>query len=84
MKHNHHHAVPNVVDTQAGGDPDIHTVPLQLWSEKIIEGGSEELKDLPRFLIIHQKFFYLPLLAAARLSWLLNRFCFNLSQFTNL
>ena len=77
MKHNHHHAVPNVVQTQAGGDPDILTMPLLLWSEKIIEGDSEELKDLPRFLIRHQKFFYVPLLAAARLSWLLQSILFQ-------
>ena len=78
MKHNHHHASPNVVHTQAGGDPDILTMPLLLWSEKIIEGDSEELKDLPRLLIRHQKFFYLPLLAAARLSWLLQSLLFQL------
>lgn len=78
MKHNHHHASPNVVHTQAGGDPDILTIPLLLWSEKIIEGDSEDLKDLPRFLIRHQKFFYLPLLAAARLSWLLQSLLFQL------
>ena len=77
MKHNHHHAAPNVVHTQAGGDPDILTMPLLLWSEKIIEGDSEELKDLPRFLVRHQKFFYLPLLAAARFSWLLQSLLFQ-------
>lgn len=77
MKHNHHHAAPNVVHTQAGGDPDILTMPLLLWSEKIIEGNSKELKDLPRFLVRHQKFFYLPLLAAARLSWLLQSLLFQ-------
>lgn len=78
MKHNHHHAAPNVVHTQAGGDPDILTMPLLLWSEKIIEGDSKELKDLPRFMVRHQKFFYLPLLAAARLSWLLQSLLFQL------
>ena len=77
-KHNHHHASPNVVHTQAGGDPDILTMPLLLWSEKIIEGDSEDLKDLPRFMVRHQKFFYLPLMAAARISWLLQSI---LSQF---
>lgn len=77
MKHNHHHASPNVVHTQAGSDPDILTVPLLLWSEKIIEGDSESLKDLPRFMVRHQKFFYLPLMAAARLSWLLQSLLFQ-------
>lgn len=30
MKHNHHHASPNVVHTQAGGDPEILTMPFIL------------------------------------------------------
>ena len=77
MKHNHHHAAPNVVHTQAGGDPDILTMPLLLWSEKIIEGDSEDLKDLPRFMVRHQKFFYQPLMAAARTSWLLQSLLFQ-------
>lgn len=70
-KHNHHHASTNVVHTQAGGDPDIMTMPFLLWSEKIIEGDTEDLKDLPKFMVRYQKFFYLPLNAAARISWLL-------------
>lgn len=78
MKHNHHHASPNVVHTEAGGDPDILTMPLLLWSEKIIEGDSEDLKDLPRFMVRYQKFFYLPLMAAARISWLLQSLLFQL------
>lgn len=77
MKHNHHHASPNVVHTQAGGDPDILTMPSLLWSEKIIEGDSEDLKDHPRFMVRHQKFFYLPLMAAARMSWLLQSLLFQ-------
>ena len=75
MKHNHHHAAPNVVHTQAGGDPDILTMPLLLWSEKIID--SNDLKDLPRFMVRHQKFFYMPLMAAARASWLLQSLLFQ-------
>jgi len=77
MKYNHHHSSPNVVLTQAGGDPDILTRPLLLWSEKIIEGDSKDLKDLPRFMVRHQKFFYLPLMAAARTSWLLQSLLFQ-------
>ena len=76
MKHNHHHASTNVVHTQAGGDPDILTMPLLLWSEKIIEGDSEDIKDLPRFMVRHQKFFYLPLVAVVRISWLLQSLLF--------
>lgn len=66
--HNHHHASLYVVHTQAGGDPDTSAMPLILWSERIIEGDSEDLKDLPRFMVRHQKLFYLPLMAAARIS----------------
>ena len=77
MKHNHHHASPNVVHTQAGGDPDILTMPLLLWSEKITEGDFEDLKDLPRFMVMHQKFFYFPLMAAAWISWLLQSLLFQ-------
>ena len=77
-KHNHHHASTNVVHTQAGGDPDIMTMPFLLWSEKIIEGDAEDLKDLPKFMVRYQKFFYLPLNAAARISWLLQSILFQL------
>jgi len=63
-KHNLHHAVPNV----AGFDPDIDTMPLLAWSEKFIEG---ELSGLPAIMIKYQYIFYFPLLAAARLSWLM-------------
>lgn len=52
-------------------------MPFLLWSEKIIEGDSEDLKDLPRFMVRHQKFFYLPLMAAARTSWLLQSLLFQ-------
>lgn len=35
-------------------------MPLLLCSEKIIEGDSEDLKDLPRFMVRHQKPVLLP------------------------
>eukprot|EP00188_Purpureofilum_apyrenoidigerum_P006047 Plantae.Rhodophyta-Purpureofilum_apyrenoidigerum.ctg8676.p1 GENE.Plantae.Rhodophyta-Purpureofilum_apyrenoidigerum.ctg8676~~Plantae.Rhodophyta-Purpureofilum_apyrenoidigerum.ctg8676.p1 ORF type:complete len:443 (+),score=63.90 Plantae.Rhodophyta-Purpureofilum_apyrenoidigerum.ctg8676:177-1505(+) len=73
-KHNHHHAVPNVTDTCAGGDPDIQTMPLLLWSEKLIEG--EDLYRLPRFLVRNQSLFYFPILGLARMSWLLQSILF--------
>jgi len=63
-KHNLHHAVPNVKNY----DPDIDTMPFLAWSEKLIEG---ELEGLPHVLIQYQYIFYLPLLSAARLSWLI-------------
>ena len=77
-KHNHHHASTNVVHTQAGGDPDIMTMPFLLWSEKIMEGDSKDFKDLPRFMVRHQKLFHVPLMAAARLNWLLQSLLFQL------
>ena len=52
--------MPHVVHTEAGGDPDTSTMPLLLWSEKIIEDDSEDLKDLPRFMVRHQKPVLLP------------------------
>jgi len=63
-KHNLHHAVPNVV----GFDPDIDTMPLLAWSEKIIEG---ELTGMPHIMIKYQYLSYFLLLAAARMSWLI-------------
>jgi acyl-lipid Delta6-acetylenase / acyl-lipid (9-3)-desaturase len=68
-KHNHHHAVPNVTDSPSGGDPDIHTMPVLFWSEKLIEG--EDLDKLPRFLLRNQATFYWPILCMARVSWLI-------------
>lgn len=68
-KHNHHHAVPNVTDSVAGGDPDILTAPLLYWSEKLIEG--EDLNDLPKFLLKYQYILYWPILCMARTSWLI-------------
>lgn len=68
-KHNHHHAVPNVTDSPGGGDPDILTMPLLWWSEKLIEG--ENLDQLPHFLLRNQAIFYWPILCMARLSWLI-------------
>ncbi|KAA8494431.1 Acyl-lipid (9-3)-desaturase [Porphyridium purpureum] len=77
MKHNHHHAAPNVTSTAAGPDPDIDTVPVLLWSEKLIEGDSKEMEDLPMFLMKNQKIFYWPVLCVARISWLLQSLLFQ-------
>lgn len=68
-KHNHHHAVPNVTDSPSGGDPDILTMPVLWWSEKLIEG--EDLDSLPRFLLRNQAVLYWPILCMARTSWVL-------------
>jgi len=75
-KHNLHHAVPNV----AGFDPDIDTMPFLAWSEKLIEG---ELVGLPLVLIRYQYLFYLPLLCAARVSWLIQSFLFACTRSRN-
>lgn len=68
-KHNHHHAVPNVTDSPSGGDPDIQTMPVLWWSEKLIEG--DDIESLPRFLLQNQALFYFPILCMARTSWVI-------------
>jgi len=72
-KHNLHHATPNV----AGFDPDIDTMPLLTWSEKLIDG---EVDGLPSFLLKYQYIVYVPLLSAARLSWLIQSFLYAKSK----
>ena len=69
QKHNLHHAVPNV----AGFDPDIDTLPFLAWSEQLIEG---ELTGIPHFLVKFQYIFFFPLLAVARISWLVQSLLF--------
>mmetsp|Transcript_7994 Transcript_7994/g.19964 ORF Transcript_7994/g.19964 Transcript_7994/m.19964 type:complete len:481 (-) Transcript_7994:913-2355(-) len=72
LKHNHHHAVPNVVgDGKVVGDPDIDTHPVLLWSEHLLEGDVKELTGVPSFLVRNQKYFYFPILCMARVSWLI-------------
>mmetsp|Transcript_9998 Transcript_9998/g.26656 ORF Transcript_9998/g.26656 Transcript_9998/m.26656 type:complete len:466 (-) Transcript_9998:170-1567(-) len=83
MKHNHHHAAPNVTETPAGGDPDIHTYPLLLWSEKLIEGSAEEIQTLPRFLLSNQRIFYWPILCMARVSWVIQSVLFQVEPVWN-
>lgn len=68
-KHNHHHAVPNVTDSPSGGDPDIQTMPVLWWSEKLIEG--DDIESLPKFLLQNQALFYFPILCMARTSWVI-------------
>lgn len=75
-KHNHHHAVPNVTDAPSGGDPDIATMPILFWSEKLIEG--EDLDRLPLWMLQNQAVLYWPILCMARLSWLLQSFQYQL------
>lgn len=75
-KHNHHHAVPNVTDAPSGGDPDIDTIPILFWSEKLFE--QEDLDRLPRWMCRNQSLLYWPVLCMARTSWLLQSILFHL------
>ncbi len=68
-KHNHHHAVPNVTDAPSGGDPDIATMPILFWSEKLFEG--EDLDKFPKWMLRNQWLLYWPILCMARISWLI-------------
>lgn len=68
-KHNHHHAVPNVTDAPSGGDPDIATIPVLFWSEKLFEG--EDLDKFPKWMLKNQSVLYFPILCMARFSWLM-------------
>ncbi|KNC49681.1 delta 6-fatty acetylenase [Thecamonas trahens ATCC 50062] len=63
-KHNTHHAVPNIVD----GDPDIDTMPILAWSERNIQRVGP-LGAFARFWVRNQAWFFMPLLAFARISW---------------
>ena len=74
-KHNSHHAVPNLVESEpdaADGDPDIDTMPFLAWSVPMLTQREAELKAsrLGRFMIRHQALLYFPLLGLARVSWL--------------
>ncbi|KAK4536496.1 hypothetical protein CDCA_CDCA08G2521 [Cyanidium caldarium] len=90
-KHNHHHALPNVAtDERIGGDPDIQTMPLLLWSEHLLESDLGFLRSAvaaaatasrwSAWLLRHQWWLYVPILCAARLSWLLQSIRFQLSS----
>lgn len=73
-KHNRHHAVPNVTDAPSGGDPDIATMPILFWSEKLVDG---ELDGLPKWMLRNQSWMYWAVLCFARISWLLQSILYN-------
>lgn len=75
-KHNHHHAVPNVTDAPSGGDPDIATMPILFWSEKLFEG--EDLEQFPKWMLRNQWLLYWPILCMARISWLMQSIQYQL------
>ncbi|CAN8076643.1 unnamed protein product [Agarophyton chilense] len=75
-KHNHHHAVPNVTDAPGGGDPDIATMPILFWSEKLIEG--EDLDRFPRWMLRNQSIMYWPVLCMARTSWVMQSLTYQM------
>jgi delta8-fatty-acid desaturase len=62
-KHNTHHALTNL----RGADPDIDTLPLLAFSERDLPAAGPLVRGLVRL----QPFTLLPLLAFARLNWLL-------------
>mmetsp|Transcript_43983 Transcript_43983/g.71559 ORF Transcript_43983/g.71559 Transcript_43983/m.71559 type:complete len:449 (+) Transcript_43983:188-1534(+) len=62
LKHNTHHAVPNIIDH----DPDIDTLPFLAWSRKLL---CRLQNPLSRFLVRNQVFLYVPLLSFARVLW---------------
>jgi len=77
-KHNTHHAIPNMHETEKGahdGDPDIDTMPLLAWSQKMAR-GAVDAGPIGRFFIKHQAFLYFPILLIARISWLMQSFTF--------
>jgi len=71
-KHNVHHATPNVVDDHGGPvDPDIDTMPLLLWTEKMLAGRKvSDLSGTEYLLLAIQRWTLLPILSVARMSWL--------------
>lgn len=77
-KHNHHHAVPNVTDAPGGGDPDIATMPILFWSEKLVEG--EDLETLPRWMLRNQAVMYWPVLCMARASWVMQSILYQIPK----
>ena len=67
VKHNTHHASPNVEDH----DPDIDTAPLLAWSASLLK---KSLASYPAFFKIwlkYQHLLFFPLLMIARTSWYL-------------
>ena len=62
-KHNTHHALTNL----RGADPDIDTLPLLAFSERDLPAAGPWVRLLVRL----QPFILLPLLAFARMNWLL-------------
>lgn len=74
-KHNSHHAVPNLVESEADaadGDPDIDTMPFLAWSRQMLTQREDTLRRsaFGRFMIRNQAVMYFPLLGLARVSWL--------------
>jgi len=74
-KHNSHHAVPNLVESEAGsadGDPDIDTMPFLAWSKQMLMLHQDQVgtSAIGRFMIRNQAVMYFPLLGFARISWL--------------
>ncbi len=55
-KHNSHHAVPNLVESEADaadGDPDIDTMPFLAWSRQMLTQREDTLKQVNCFGALH-------------------------------
>lgn len=81
-KHNTHHAATNVMESTVDahdGDPDIDTMPVLAWSLELARAAARpDASSTARFLVKYQSITYLPILAVARVSWLIQSFFYPL------
>lgn len=71
-KHNTHHAIPNLHETQDDkhdGDPDIDTLPFLAWSPRMTAKAGADSSGWAAFFVRNQKLSFFPLLSFARLTW---------------
>ena len=68
-KHNYHHAACNEIgDDGDAVDPDIDTIPLLAWDERML-GQLDPASSLQRFIIRNQAALFFPLLSFAKFTW---------------
>ena len=84
-KHNTHHAIPNLHETQAeahDGDPDIDTLPFLAWSQRFVDktkAGGAAASPTARFFVRNQALLYFPVLFFARITWALSSIAYAFS-----
>ena len=84
-KHNTHHAIPNLHESQAeahDGDPDIDTLPFLAWSQRFVEktkAGGAAASPTARFFVRNQALLYFPVLFFARITWALSSIAYAFS-----